>query len=36
MRRAPHEGQMPRRLHEKATRFSWPHSAQRTRRKPCA
>ena len=36
MRRAPQEGQKPRRLHEKATSFSWPHSLQRRRRNPCA
>ena len=32
----PHEGQNPRRLHEKETSFSWPQSPQRSRRKPCA
>jgi hypothetical protein len=36
MRRAPQEGQKPRRLHENATSFSWPHSLQRRRRNPCA
>jgi hypothetical protein len=36
MRRAPHEGQMPRRLQENATSFSCAHAAQRSRRKPCA
>ena len=36
LRRAPHEGQNPRRLHEKATSFSWPQSPQRSRRKPWA
>jgi len=36
MRRAPQEGQKPRRLHEKATSFLWPHSLQRSRRNPCA
>ena len=36
MRRAPHEGQKPRRLQEKSTSLSWPQSAQRRRRKPCA
>jgi len=36
MRRAPHEGQNPRRLQEKATSFSWTHSAQRSRRNPRA
>jgi len=36
MRRAPHEGQNPRRLQENATRFSWAQPAQRRRRKPCA
>src|SRR3954453_12644932 len=36
MRRAPQEGQNPRRLQEKATSFSWPHSPQRNLRKPCA
>jgi len=36
MRRAPQEGQNPRRLHEKATSFSWPQSSQRKRTKPWA
>src|ERR1700674_2899307 len=36
MRRAPQEGQNPRRLQEKATSFSCAHSGQRTRRKPWA
>ena len=36
MRRAPHEGQNPRRLQLNATSLSWPQSAQRSRRKPCA
>ena len=36
MRRAPQEGQKPRRLHENATSFSWPHSLQCRRRNPCA
>ena len=36
MRRAPHEGQNPRRLQENATGFSWAQPAQRRRRKPCA
>jgi len=35
-RRAPHEGQNPRRLHENATSFSWAQSTQRTRRNPWA
>jgi len=33
MRRAPHAGQRPRRLHEKATSLSWPHPPQRSREK---
>ena len=33
MRRAPQEGQNPRRLQEKATSFSCAHSGQRRRRK---
>ena len=36
MRRAPHEGQKPRRLQLKATSLSWPQSAQRSLRKPLA
>ena len=36
MRRAPHEGQNPRRLQLKASSLSWPHSPQRSRRDPCA
>ena len=36
MRRAPHDGQNPRRLQLKATSLSWPQSPQRRRRKPCA
>jgi hypothetical protein len=36
MRRAPHDGQNPRRLQLKASSLSWPHSSQRSRRKPCA
>jgi hypothetical protein len=36
MRRAPHEGQTPRRSHEYATSFSWPQPAQRSLRKPWA
>ena len=36
VRRAPHDGQKPRRLQLKATRLSWPQSAQRRRRKPWA
>ena len=34
MRRAPHEGQNPRRLQLNASSLSWPHSARRSRRKP--
>jgi hypothetical protein len=34
MRRAVHDGQMPRRLHEKATRISSAQAWQRTRAKP--
>ena len=34
MRRAPHDGQNPRRLQLKATSLSWPQSPQRSRRKP--
>jgi hypothetical protein len=33
MRRAPHDGQNPRRLQLKATSLSWPQSPQRSRRK---
>jgi hypothetical protein len=33
MRRAPHEGQKPRRLQLKASSLSWPHSPQRRRKK---
>jgi hypothetical protein len=36
MRGALHEGQMPRRLQENTTSFSWPHPAQRSLRKPWA
>jgi hypothetical protein len=36
MRRAPHDGQKPRRLQLNASSVSWPHSPQRSRRKPCA
>jgi hypothetical protein len=36
MRRAVHDGQMPRRLHEKATRISSAQAWQRTRAKPWA
>ena len=36
MRRAPHEGRNPRRLQLKASSVSWPHSPQRSLRKPCA
>ena len=36
IRRAPHEGQNPRRLPLKATSLSWPQSPQRRRRKPWA
>ena len=36
MRRAPHEGQKPRRLQLKATSLSWPQSPQRTLRNPWA
>ncbi len=36
MRRAPHEGQKPRRLQLKASSLSWPQSAQRGGRKPWA
>ena len=36
MRRAPHDGQNPRRLQLKASSLSWPHSPQRSLRKPCA
>ena len=36
MRRAPHEGQKPRRLQMNAASLSWPQSPQRRRRKPCA
>ena len=36
MRRAPHEGQNPRRLQLKASSLSCPQSPQRSRRKPCA
>ena len=35
-RRAPHEGQKPQRLELKTISLSWPQSAQRNRRKPCA
>ena len=34
MRRAPKEGQKPRRLHENATSCSWAHSLQRHREAP--
>jgi hypothetical protein len=34
MRRAPHEGQNPRRLQLNASSLSWPHSPQRTLGKP--
>jgi hypothetical protein len=34
MRRPPHDGQKPRRLQLKASSLSWPHSPQRSRRKP--
>jgi hypothetical protein len=36
MRRAPHDGQNPRRLQLKASSLSWPHSPQRSLRKPWA
>ena len=36
LRHAPHEGQIARLLQLKATRLSWPQSAQRRRRKPWA
>ena len=36
MRRAPHDGQKPRRLQEKATSLSCPQSPQRRRKKPWA
>ena len=36
MRRAPHDGQKPRRLQLKATSLSCPQSPQRRRRKPWA
>ena len=36
MRRAPHEGQKPRRLQEKATSLSWTQPPQRSLRKPYA
>ena len=36
MRRAPHDGQNPRRLQLNASSLSWPHSPQRRRRKPWA
>jgi len=36
MRRAPHDGQEPRRLQLNATSLSWPQSPQRSRRKPWA
>jgi hypothetical protein len=36
IRRAPHDGQDPRRLQLNATSLSWPQSPQRSRRKPCA
>ncbi len=36
MRRAPHDGQNPRRLQLKASTLSWPHSSQRSLRKPWA
>ena len=36
IRLAPHDGQKPRRLQEKATSLSWPQSPQRSRRKPWA
>lgn len=36
MRRAPHDGQKPRPLHENATTSSLPHPAHHTRAKPCA
>jgi len=32
MRRAPHEGQSPRRLQLNASSLSWPHSPQRGRK----
>jgi hypothetical protein len=34
MRRAPHDGQNPRRLQLKATRLLWPQSPQRRCKKP--
>ncbi len=34
MRRAPHDGQNPRRLQLKASSLSWPHSPERSLRKP--
>jgi len=34
MRRAPQEGQNPRRMQENAIAFSWPHPAQRSLKKP--
>ena len=36
MRRAPHDGQNPRRLQLKASNLSWPQSPQRRRRNPWA
>ena len=36
MRRAPQEGQNPRRLQLKASSLSWPQSPQRSRKKPWA
>jgi hypothetical protein len=36
IRRAPHDGQNPRRLQLKASSLSWPHSPQRSLRNPCA
>ena len=36
MRRAPHDGQKPRRLQLNATSLSWPQSPQRSLRKPWA
>jgi len=36
MRRALHEEQTPRRLHEKATTSSQPQLSQRACKKPCA
>ncbi len=36
IRRPPHDGHTPRRLHENATSMSWPHPPQRALPKPWA